>query len=243
MTDAHQKAQIEFLQELMAKQEDLDPLLEPWLDPDGGPFGPALKHPLVFNIMHTPQQNAMVNAQFAQKKRMLREAKAEQNWHRCVFLYERPYRLEAFLDICWHLDGPDYWTLLGQVWVDTENCWQNVDRWREVLTADAEGREMMSDPDQRCVFTLAPEDGGLAPQTRVYRGYCFDDALHSFSWTLDKARARWFANRLRQPDHPPAKIASGYVAREHVIAYIAHRDEQELVLLPEHVTDLEIEVL
>lgn len=241
MTTPHQKTQFEFLQELMAKEEELDPRLQPWLD--DGPFGPALKHPLVFDIIHTPQGNARANWQLEQKLRMLREAKAEQNWHMAVFLYERPYRLDAFNDISWHLTGPEYWKLLGQVWTDTENCWQYVDEWREALTADPEGREMMSSPDVRCVFELPPEQGGLAPLTRIYRGYCFDEMLNSFSWTLDKARAKYFANRLRLVDHPPAKIASGYVAREHVIAYITTRDEQELVILPEHVTDIEIEEL
>ena len=59
----------------MAKQEDLDPALVPWLDPDG-PFGPCLKHPLVFNVMHPPQWNAFANESFRRKKQALREAKA-----------------------------------------------------------------------------------------------------------------------------------------------------------------------
>ena len=100
---------------------------------------------------------------------------------------------------------------------------------------------MMSTKDVRCVFELPPEQGGLLPKTRIYRGYRFDDAAPGFSWTLDKARARWFAGRLRTDDHPDPKIVSGYVAREHVIAYITSRDEQEIVVLPEHVTEIEVE--
>jgi hypothetical protein len=240
--NAHEKAQIEFLNEIMATQEDLDPELVPWMN-ENGPFGPSLKHPLVFSVIHPPTMNAMVNMQLKQKKQALREAKARRQWHRYVFLYERPYRLDAFMNISWGLDGPEYWKLLGDVWSDTENCWQNVDEWREMLTADPEGREMMSTEDVRSVFELTPEAGGLAPQTRVYRGYCYEGALASFSWTLDRARAKWFATRLRQDDDPPAKVASGFIAREHVIAYVTGRDEQEIVCLPEHVTELEIKEL
>ncbi len=228
------------VEKLMRTREELDPELAMYTYEDSL-FGSSIKHPLVFSIVHTPAMNAFVNAQFKQKKEALKKAKNKCDWNACVWLHERPYRLSAFLDISWRLDGPRYWELLGQVWSDTENAWQNMDDWRNALTADSEGREMMSDPDVRSVFDLPPEKGGLLPMTRIYRGYCFDDALQGYSWTLDKARARWFANRLRQDDHPSPKIASGFVAKEHVIAYITSRDEAEIVTLPEHVIDLEIE--
>lgn len=227
-------------QKLLETQEELHPELAECLE-DDGLFAPSIKHPLVYSIIHAPQMNALVNRQFAAKQDALKRARERGDWATCVWLYERPYRLDAFLDISRHLNGPDYWELLGRVWVDTENAWQNIDEWREALTADPTGREMMSDEDVRCVFDLAPERGGLAPMTRIYRGYRFDDALDGFSWTIDKARAKWFARRLRQSDHPSPKVASGFVAREHVIAYITSRDEQEIVTLPEHVTGLEIE--
>lgn len=228
------------IEKLLQAQEELDPMLAMYID-ENGPFGPSIKHPLVFSIVHTPTLNAFVNAQFRSKKEALKRARDKGDWEACVWIHERPYRLDAFLDISWRLDGPRYWELLGQVWSDTENAWQNTGKWRQALTADAEGREMMSDADVRCVFDLPPERGGLAPMTRIYRGYRFDDALQGFSWTLDKARAKWFARRLRQDDHPSPKVASGFVAREHVIAYITGRDEQEIVTLPEHVTELEIQ--
>ena len=227
---------------LMSKREDLNPDLVPYLD-DTGPFGLCLKHPLVFSIVHHDQHNAYVNAQYGQKKEQIRKARADKNWAHYVWLHERPYRINAFMNVSWKLDGPAYWTLFGKVWVDTENMHQDRDSWRDLLTADPEGRELMSSEDVRSVFTLTPEEGGLAPMTKVYRGYCHDDGLDGFSWTLDKARARWFATRLRESDDPPARIASGLVAAEHVIAYITDRDEQEIVCLPEHVTELKIEEL
>lgn len=226
------------IEKLLSMREELDPMLAMYIDTDG-PFGPSVKHPLVFSIVHAPAMNAFVNAQFKAKKEALARAKDKGDWHTCVWLYERPYRLDAFLGISWHLEGPQYWDLLGSVWSDTENSWQSMDGWREAFTADREGREMMSNEEVRCVFDLLPEDGGLAPMTRIYRGYRFDDALQGFSWTLDKARAKWFARR--QDDHPSPKVASGLVAREHVIAYITGRDEAEIVTLFEHVVELEIQ--
>ena len=83
------------LQELMARQEELDPELEPWVDPDG-PLGPMLKHPLVYSILHTPGLNALVNAQLKAKTAAVRRARAEREWSRYIYLHERPYRLDAF---------------------------------------------------------------------------------------------------------------------------------------------------
>lgn len=239
MTVAKRNTAMEDIEKLLRTQEELDPALALYIDRDGL-FGPSIKHPLVFSIFHNPAMNAYVNAQFKQKKKALKRAENKCDWRTYVWLHERPYRIDAFLDVSWRLDGPRYWELLGRVWSDTENSWQNMSEWREALTADPEGREMMSDEDVRCVFDLTPEKGGLLPMTRIYRGYRFDDALQGYSWTLDKARARWFAGRLRQDDHPSPKIASGFVAREHVIAYLTGRDEQEIVTLPEHVVELEI---
>lgn len=227
-------------EKLLGTKEDLDPELAEYIDEDGM-FGQSIKHPLVFSIVHTPALNAFVNAQLRQKKEALKRAKNACDWHSYVWLHERPHRIDAFLNISWRLDGARYWELLGDVWSDTENAWQNRHEWREAFTADPKGREMMSDEDVRCVFDLPPEKGGLLPMTRIYRGYRFDDSLHGFSWTLDRARAKWFAHRLRQDDHPSPKVASGFVAREHVIAYMTGRDEQEIVTLPEHVTEIEIE--
>lgn len=233
----------EQLEELMFRQEELDPELEPWLEHEG-PFGTCLKHPLVFSIVHPPQMNAFANERLKQQKKALQLAVANEKWRTAVFLHERPHRLEAFMAISWHLEGPDYWDLLGDVWSDTENARQNWSEWREMLTADPEGREMMSSEDVRSMLTAPSEEFGLAPMTRIYRGFCYDDALRGFSWTLDRARAKWFAQRLRDPNtDPPAKVATGWVARENVIAYITGRNEEEFVVLPEHVTDLEVEEL
>lgn len=239
--DAHTKAQMEALAEMFGAYEDLHPDLVPWLDEDG-PLGSCLRHPLVYSIAHSPVQNAMVNRRFEAQLKAKNEALKAGNWRQYVWLFERPWRLEAFASISWHLEGPNYWEMLGQVWSDTENAWQNMDEWHELLTADPEGREMMSSPDVRCVFSLPPEQGGLLPMTQVYRGYCHDSAAAGFSWTLDKARARWFAGRLRDKlADPPARIISGQVAREHVLAYITSRDEQEIVCLPENVINQQIE--
>jgi len=225
--------QASYLMELMTRKEELHDDLKPWVVNDG-PFGPMLKHPLVQEMFFDPQRCARLNASYAYKLEAIAKAREDQEWNRYIFLRERPYRAGILHEISDLLSGREYWELAGNVWVDSENCYQYVDEWYEILTADPLGRKFMSSEDVRSVFTLTPEKGGLLPETKIYRGFSHDDALSGFSWTLDRARAKWFARRSawRKGDTP--KVASATVARGHVIAYITSRDEQEIVLLPEH---------
>ena len=221
------------LMELMIREEEMHEDLKPWVV-EGGPFGPMLKHPLVQEFVFDPRRCARVNAAYSFKLKAIADARSKQDWDRYIFLRERPYRPAILQEVAEMVDGPEYWTLVHQVWVDSENCWEYQDEWYDMLTADATGREFMSDEDVRSVFTLPPEKGGLLPETKIYRGFSWDEALDGYSWTLDRARAKWFAHRSawRKGDIP--KVATATVKREHVIAYITSRDEQEIVLLPEH---------
>lgn len=225
------------LMELITRKEELHDDLKAWIV-DDGPFGPMLKHPLVQEFIFDPARCARLNAAYAYKMKAVADARAKKDWHRYVFLRERPYRPAVLHDLYLSkiISGEAYWTLVGDVWSDSENCWQYHEEWYEMLTADPTGREFMSCKDVRSVFTLPPEKGGLLPETQIYRGFCHNDALDGYSWTLDKARAKWFAHRAawRSREEETPMVASATVAREHVIAYITGRDEQEIVLLPEH---------
>lgn len=221
------------LMELMTRKEELHEDLRPWVVEDG-PFGPMLKHPLVQEIIFDPTRCARVNLAYEYKLQAIAEAEKEEQWSRYIFLRERPYRPMVLHELMNVLDGPEYWQLVGEVWTDSENCWEYQDEWRDMLSVDTPGREFMSSEDVRCVFSLPPEKGGLLPETKVYRGFAQEGALDGYSWTLDFARAKWFAHRSvwRGGDCP--QVATAKVKAEHVIAYITARDEQEIVLLPEN---------
>jgi hypothetical protein len=231
--------QVNALNELMMREEALDPELEIYVV-DAGPFGPMLKHPLVFEMLMVEGHHALTNERFRQKRKATQEAYAKKEWSHYIYLHERAYRLDAFRACCWQMDGPEYWGHLGSVWVDSENIYQNRDEWREMYEADCDGRlEMMSEED-RLAFTLPPEQGGFPPTFPIYRGFCYDDAQHGMSWTLDKARGKWFASRLHQEGQPQPRVARGMVAAGDVLAYHTGRDEQEIVVFPENVKDVEV---
>lgn len=227
------------LTELMMRVEALDPELEPYVVTDG-PLGPMLKHPLVFEMLMVEGHHAMTNERFKAKRQATREALAEKNWGSYIYLHERAYRLDAFMSCCWQMDGTDYWKYLGDIWVDSENIWQNRDAWRDCLEADAEGREYMMSESDRQVLTLPVRDGGMPPTLTIYRGYCYDDAANGLSWTLDKDRAKWFAGRLHQEGQPQPRVRRGTVAAADVLAYHTGRGEAEIVVFPENVKNAEV---
>jgi hypothetical protein len=232
------------LMELVTRKEELHEDLKPWIVNDG-PLGPMLKHPLVQDFVFDQTRCARLNLTYAYKIEAVADALAKEEWRRYVFLRERPYRAAVLQELSEIISGEQYWTLAGDVWTDSENCWQYQEEWYEMLTVDPIGREFMSSEDVRSVFTLPPEKGGLLPETQIYRGFCHEDALDGYSWTLDRARAKWFANRAvwRSGEKETPMVASATVAREHVIAYITSRDEQEIVLLPEHAAIKGVETL
>lgn len=225
-----------FMDLLNRPVEPLVPMLEAYMCE--GPLGcPMLKHPLVFSLMVHPQEHARLNAMLQYKIDALAKAKADKKWNTAAFLYERPYRLDAFMDIADELTDAEYWKLLGQIWTDSENIHQNRDEWAELLTANRPDRHLLMSDEERDLLAALPETG-----IPVYRGFMHDDAEDGLSWTLFKARARWFAKRFHTSDEDEyPRIASGTVDRKNVIAHFTNRDEMEIVVLPEHVNDWSVQ--
>ena len=109
----------------MYQEAELNPELKPYYIVQNGI--PMIKHPLVFSIFHTDIQNYIINKQFEWKKKEVKEALRKGKWGSFIFLHERPYRLKAFASIAHKIkDSKVYWDILGDIWVDSENIWQNL---------------------------------------------------------------------------------------------------------------------
>lgn len=119
------------LLELMNKKEDLHPDLVPYLVVENKI--PYLKHPLLYVIMPSEAMYASYNKRYEVIKSMIAKSMEEEDFEGYVFHHERPYRVEAFMDIESNLSDKRYWSLLGEVWTDSENTWQNIDEWNELL--------------------------------------------------------------------------------------------------------------
>ena len=203
--------------------------LEAWLVVT--PLGlTAIKHPLVYAIPYHEPMNGTLNAQLAAKQKAVDEALRRRRWPSYIALHERPWRLQALHEVANLLRPRTYWSLLGEVYTDTENLWQNLDLWLELLHADLPDRGWLMDADERHTLKALPES------LTVFRGFAYDEQEDGLSWTLDKAVACRFARHAYQPgDSGPPRVLEGRVARADVIAHFTGRGEQEVVALPEHV--------
>jgi hypothetical protein len=202
--------------------EDLDPELVRYLTVSER-FGECIKHPLVYSIMHFPILNATMNKNLKAKKEACRRALRANDWHHYVFLHERPYRSDAFMRIKSRLTDEQYWDLLSEIWIDSENIRQNQRRWINLLRANRAGREhMMSEADREAL-------AAMPDQITVFQGHT-DERDDGWSWTLDRSKAEWFARRFAQLEDAGAVLSFGVCSKADVVAYLTRRGEDEILV-------------
>lgn len=197
--------------------EKLHPDLEPYVEE--GSFGPMLRHPLVYQVPLTIPGYA--NRYYQQKLEDTKKALESKNYKSYVWLHERPYRLHAFEEIQQYLTDREYWSLLGSIWIDTENAWANLEQWREFFSSERGEREWLMDWDEQMAYA------GLPEMVTVYRGYQPGLNEDGISWTIKREVAEKFATRLGKK----GKVLEMRVKRERIVAVFTGRHEYEVVII------------
>jgi hypothetical protein len=221
--------------------EPLHPDLVPHLVE--GSISPLIHHPLVISTMHHERLNKQVNRRYVTLKAELEKALADEKWGVYVFLHERPYRFDALMEIMdpsgfWDEggDGAEYWKLISDVWTDSENINQHFEGWCDLWASEMSGRELVMDEEERAALAALPD------LITVWRGAGHPGAAEGLSWTLNKEKAAWFARRnTGHPDRVGAFVARGAVRKCDVLAHFIGRDEAEIVVLPDHVTNVKVQ--
>ena len=152
-----------------------------------------------------------------------------------MVLHERPWRFNALYEVREQIADADYWRLVREAWIDSENIWESEDHWIELLMADRPHPELIMEAEDRQALEQTPEI------LTVYRGYHLSGREVGVSWTLDEDRAVWFAKR--EVVSGLALLASGRVAKSEVIALFSERDESEIVVKPGTVEIIRIQEL
>jgi hypothetical protein len=209
---------------------DLHPDLEEWLDPPGAELR-FIRHPLLV----TPYEPALtpnINQDFEHKVRDVENAREANDWEQYVWLHEKAYRAEVLYEVAHLLEDRDYWRLVAEVWTLSENIWQSEDKWRKLLTATRPHRELLMSEEEQSALA------DLSSPIRIYRGFCRPERQHGFSWTRDRQQAEVFAGRSHRG---VPQVAVGLTSQP--LAYLNDRGEQELIVLPEHVSVIKVESL
>lgn len=223
----------------MFGEEDLVPELARHLR-EHDSLGKILHHPMVIQVPYFPAMNRMSNRQFEHKTNEANTAIAQEKWDRYVFIHERPYRIEALQRVLWDMrvtDPAEVWPLIGSVWTDSENISEFFDDWLEIWDQDIPNRHLAMDDDERAALAQ------MADMIDIYRGFGHDVAVRGQSWTVDRDKAIWFANRYQTHGGRTPMLASAKVRKTDVIAYFAGRNESEIVVNPDDLIDVTTEGL
>jgi hypothetical protein len=186
-----------------------------------GPFD-AIKHPLVYSLPHSDNQNKMVNERYLKVKQRLERAEKEKDYHTCVWLHERPHRVDAFCKYRNFFSSKEYWSILGAIWTDTENAWQSYNIWLMLWSRNIPDSFECMDEEEKEIFLNLPD------YVQAWRGCMFRNR-HGMSWTLNLEKARFFANRYGN-DKP--LIYEAVIPKSSILAYFNGRNESEIVVKP-----------
>jgi hypothetical protein len=179
-----------------------------------------LRHPLLYFSIYSAETCEQANRRCLQKKAEAQQALSAKDWRGYVRLHERPYRLRA-LRRCHRagLHGEHYWEQVSSVWRDTENAYQHKADWLKVWSADEPDRWAVMNEGERLALAKMPE------RFPVWRGVRDKRGNSGLSWTTDRDKAIWFANRFKSPK---ALLLAGVVTRSDVWAMFA-TPEREVV--------------
>ncbi len=212
------------LMDLMQRPEALCNDLIPHLT--DGPFGKMIHHPLLIDHLFDETKCALVNKRYMMKKDRLEEMIAERSWGSVLGLTERPYRINALLDLMERglCDDPaEYWKQVGWVWTDSENIYECADDWTYIWEQDIGDRHLVMDADDRAVLASLPS------VVTIWRGVPNPGTRLGMSWTIDEAKAKWFADRWQGN----GSVVEKTIKRENIIAYFSNRSESEVVIFPD----------
>lgn len=212
---------------LLSASEELLPELQAHLQ------GRVIHHPLVVT---TASSNAHANYLLLARRYDTEQAEQEGDWFKYVFIHERPYQLQAFMNAADRMDDESYWSILADVYTQSENLHRNQMTVRQLLTAKRPKREMFMTEEDRKVFRGLPEN------LTIYRGFCFNNAK-GWSWTLSKEKAEWFAHRFAKEGGGVPRLATAKITKSDAIAYIDARGEREIICDPRSLEEHDVERL
>lgn len=207
------------IRDLINRKEALHPDLAQYLSRDGY----SLKHPLVFSVPYDQTLNALLNAQYDHKRAAAEQAKDSKDFSHFIFLHERPYRLLAFDECKEMMEPEEYWTLLHSIWIDSENIWQHQSLWVHLLSATIPGSFMTSEEQDQL--------NRLPDLVTIYRGYEKGRNARGMSYTLNPEKAKWFANRWKNPKYPGV-VKERCIKKSRIFAFTNDRNEEEVIVLP-----------
>lgn len=211
---------------LFDKKEELHEDLQPYVIAEERLNGvKCLKHPLVYSLFYTDAENALLNEQYRVRLAHITKCLENGNIGGYIFMHEKPFRLVAFKQYIKQKQITDkvYWETLRSIWMGSENIWQEMKDWRFLLSSKRKERGCFMDLSDRIVLADLPQT------VTVYRGHHGVNE-NGYSYTLDKEKAQWFADRFGSHKGVRA-VKTITVSKSDIFAYLNSRGEKEVILM------------
>lgn len=149
-----------------------------------------------------------------------------QDIRRCISILRQPYCLSFLKHVKKYLSLHDFSILLRQCWTKEENPNGDVNvppslaaKW--FCEAD---KEALMGKEEYAIFNNLPES------FIIYRGVSHGRNPKGMSWTRDKKKAEWYANRFGI-----GYIIQGIAERKDVLAFFLNKDEEEILIASKNV--------
>lgn len=147
------------------------------------------------------------------------------------------YKMHFLKDIRRYLSVDDMSEMMSDVWSNSANpnqfyCFSKSELAK--IFAACNPAVLMSE-EEYDVFKKLPSE------ITIYRGVSSynQKSVRVFSWTLNEEKAAWFARRLGRSGQS-GTVYRAKIKKENVFAYFDGRDEQEIVVNPYKLEDIEV---
>ena len=210
----------------------LDPELQDYYTGTSSFLGfPTLKHPLVYQVPYLESYTsvALANQSLKWKKEKLQEYIDAEDYSGMVMVHEKAHRASAFFNYVFDEAPPlEAARLLLEIYVNTENYYQNKDMWGVMIDSLRDELREVVDEDDKTAWDEYIEKG--EPIT-VYRGVRGERYFNGHSWTVDEEKAIWFAKRFGGS----GQVCEGKVDPQDILICLVNWGESELVVNPKKV--------
>jgi hypothetical protein len=159
-----------------------------------------IKHPYFSSSFYPKQEDIndqinKINNSFRKKMKwiddFLEKEKREGKWKWFLSnMVELPYMFDEFLTHKDKLTDKEYWETLGYIFTLTEFQSRQIDDWISLFNSKRPERENLMNDDDWVFYNQLPD------KIMIWRGVNDENFVKGLSWTTDKERGEWFAERF-----------------------------------------------
>lgn len=161
----------------------------------------------------------LYNKPYRVRRELAQKYLEEENFDSFIFIHERPFRLEALIEVLFSIKKEDLFRIVEYVWTDSEGPCVNLEVWKYIFNYCEE------------LGVLEDSKKDLPEKFTIYRGTRAGIEDIGISWTLDASVAKMFSERFytkRTNKQPIVKVKE--VKKEDIFLFTDARGEKEVIL-------------